>query len=430
MRTALIHDWLTGMRGGEKVLEALSERFPAAPIYTLIHNRGSVSAAIEIHEIRSSFIQKLPGAATKYQRYLPFFPAAIERFDLRGFDLVLSTSHCVAKGVVIHPGTKHLCYCHTPMRYVWSAYEEYFGEGRVGTIASWVLPFVASYLRNWDVTSALRVDSFAANSAHVQARIERYYGRPARVIHPLVDTEFYTPDPGVSREGFYLVVTALVPYKRVELVLEAAKRRPIEVVIVGSGVEQERLEREAPSSVRFLGWQDANALRDLYRRCRALFFPGEEDFGIVPVEAQACGAPVIGLGRGGLLETVREDESGVFFREPRAEDLVAAIDRFESQEFSTAAVRRNAERFGRERFEDEVTEWLLEDGPKGIFDDARPEVPAAESGSGDRPDAPGRPDAPDRPDVLDRADAPDRPDVPDRADVPDPGPDASLPVQS
>ena len=362
MRTALIHDWLTGMRGGEKVLEAFCERFPIAPVYTLVHNRGTVSPAIESHPIRTSFIQNLPGASGRYQRYLPLFPAAIERFDLRGFDLVLSTSHCVAKGVVVHPGTRHLCYCHTPMRYVWSAYEEYFGAGRVGAPASWFLPFVAGYLRQWDVTSVPRVDSFAANSEHVRKRIERFYGRPARVIHPLVDVDFYAPDPAVAREGFYLVVTALVPYKRVELVLAAARRRPIEVVIVGTGVERERLEEEAPSSVRFLGWQDARALRDLYRRCRALLFPGEEDFGIVPVEAQACGAPVIGLGRGGLLETVREGESGVFFQEASEDALVGAIDRFEAGFVQTNAVREGALRFGRGRFETEIGEWLAEEG--------------------------------------------------------------------
>lgn len=365
MRSVLIHDWLTGMRGGEKVLEALCDRFPLAPICTLVHNRGSVSAAIESHEIRTSFIQRLPAAASRYQRYLPLFPVAIERFDLRGFDLVLSSSHCVAKGVVVPPGARHLCYCHTPMRYVWSAYEEYFGATRVSPPASWILPLVATWLRQWDVVSTVRVDSFAANSAHVRRRIERFYGRPARVIHPLVDLDFYTPDPTVRREGFYLVVTALVPYKRVDLVVAAARRRAVEVVVVGTGVERERLQASAPPNVRFVGWQSAAALRDLYRRCRALLFPGEEDFGIVPVEAQACGAPVVGLGRGGLLETVHEEESGIFFAEPTESALVAALDRFEGEIFADDVIRNGVLRFGRDRFEAEIGDWIAEDGPEG-----------------------------------------------------------------
>ncbi|MBK8230290.1 MAG: glycosyltransferase [Candidatus Eisenbacteria bacterium] len=359
MKVALVQDWLTGMRGGEKVFERFCRRFPEAPIYTLVHVPGSVSGAIESHPIHASFVQGLPGAQKRYQRYLPLFPAAIERFDLRGYDLVLSSSHCAAKGVIVHPGTRHLCYCHTPMRYVWSSYEEYFGSGRVSGLAARVLPFVASYLRQWDQLSASRVDSFAANSAHVARRIRRYYGRDARVIHPWVDVDFFTPEG--PREDFYLVVTALVPYKRVDLVLEAARRLDRPFVIVGDGVERERLERNAPANVRFLGWLPEEPLRDFYRRCRALLFPGEEDFGIVPVEAQATGAPVIGLGRGGLLETVREDERGVFFAEPTADQLCAAIERFESRGWEHAAIRDGVLSFGPTRFEAEIDRWLADE---------------------------------------------------------------------
>ncbi len=358
MKVALVQDWLTGMRGGEKVFEAFCRRFPDAPVYTLVHVPGSVSAEIERHTIHTSFVQSLPGARKSYQRYLPLFPAAIERFDLRGFDLVLSSSHCAAKGVVVHPGTVHLTYCHTPMRYVWSSYEEYFGRDRVGGLAGKILPFIASQLRLWDAVSSARVDSFAANSAHVAKRIRRYYGRDARIIHPWVDIDYYTP--AGEREDFYLVVTALVPYKRIDLVLEAARRLPRPFVIVGDGVERARLMREAPSNVRFLGWLPAEPLREYYRRCRALLFPGEEDFGIVPVEAQATGAPVIGLGRGGLLETVRSPESGVFFAEPTAEALAAAILRFEQMSFDASAIRNGVLRFGPDRFEREVDVWLTE----------------------------------------------------------------------
>jgi glycosyltransferase involved in cell wall biosynthesis len=361
MKIALVHDWLTGMRGGEKVLEAICQRFPGVPIYTLLHVPGSVSPEIEAHPIHTSFIQKLPGAQTRYQRYLPLFPSAIERFDLRGYDLIVSTSHCVAKGVIPHPGSVHLCYCHTPMRYVWSAYEEYFGEGRHPAPLSWFLPLMATYLRQWDVISNPRVDGFAANSAHVRKRIERYYGRKARVIHPPCDVDFYTP--GGNREDFYLIVTALVPYKRVELVLEAMRRVPRPLVIVGDGVERERLEAMAPPGVVFRAWTEPEDLRDLYRRCRALIFPGEEDFGIVPVEAQACGAPVVGLGRGGLLETVRDGTSGVFFTDPTPEALLDALARFEERLFDGAAIRQGALRFSPERFIDEFDAWMEAEGP-------------------------------------------------------------------
>jgi len=386
MKAALVHDWLTGMRGGEKVLETFCERFPEAPVYTLVHRPDSVSDTISSHPIHTSFIDRLPGAHGSYQRYLPFFPSAIERHDLRGFDLVLSSSHCVAKGVVVHPGTRHLCYCHTPMRYVWSSYEDYFGEGRVKAPASWILPFVASYLRQWDAITAQRVDSFAANSAHVRKRIERYYDRSARVIHPPADVDYYTPtlgpiEPGEEatpdageREGqlpssipdeYYLVVSALVPYKRVDLILEAVRRQPKPVVIIGDGVERRALEAAATSDVHFVGWQPRELLREYFRKARALLFPGEEDFGIVPVEAQAAGTPVIGWGVGGLLETVRPDVSGVFFAEPTADSLARAIVRFESKPWDRDEIRRGVLKFGPERFAREINEWIEEDGHLG-----------------------------------------------------------------
>lgn len=364
IQVGLVQDWLTGMRGGEKVFEAFCQRYPDAAVYTLVHRRGSVSPSIESHPIHTSFIQRLPRGVRNYQRYLALFPAAIERFDLRGLDLVISSSHCAAKGVVVHPGTRHLCYCHTPMRYVWAAYEEYFGGGRYGGPARALLPVLASGLRQWDLSTNVRVDSFAANSAHVAARIRRYYGREARVIHPWVDVDYYTP--AGEAEDFYLIVTALVPYKRIDLALEAIRLRPRPLVIVGDGVERRRLERIAPRGVRFTGWLGAEELRAYYRRCRALLFPGEEDFGIVPVEAQACGRPVVGLGRGGLRETVRERVSGLFFAAPEPGSLAAAMEECEGTRWDAAEIRRGTERFGRPRFEAEVDAWLREDGPPAL----------------------------------------------------------------
>jgi glycosyltransferase involved in cell wall biosynthesis len=358
MRVALVHDWLTGMRGGEKCFEVLCELYPEAPVYTLVHRPGSVSAQIEKHPIKTSFLQHAPLGRTRYQRYLPLFPVAIERFDLRGFDLVLSSSHAVAKGVVVHPGTRHISYCHTPMRYVWLAYEHYFGGGRYRFPTSWLLPPVATWLRTWDVVSARRVDHFIANSHNVAARIRRYYDREASVVHPWVDTEAFTPDPATAREDFYLVISALVPYKRVDMAVAAARQLDRPLVIVGSGVERGRLQRAAGARTRFLGWLPQEKLVDLLRRARALLFPGEEDFGIVPLEAMACGTPVVAYGAGGVRETVVDGETGVLFHEQHSDALIAALQRLDAMDFSERAARRCAERFSRDRFREQIVKEI------------------------------------------------------------------------
>jgi glycosyltransferase involved in cell wall biosynthesis len=350
VKVALVHDWLTGMRGGEKCLEAFCELFPEAPIYTLVHRPGSVSPTIEAHPIHTSFIQRAPAGPAHYQRYLPLYPLAIERFDLRGYDLVLSSSHAVAKGVIVHPGTTHVCYCHTPMRYVWHAYEDYFGRGRYRFPVSWGLAWTATWLRTWDVASTSRVDHFVANSTNVASRIRRYYGRAASVVHPPLETDRFTPDPGVAREDFYLVISALVPYKRLELAIEAARRRGRRLIVIGSGVERRRLARLGGPQVDFLGWLPDAALVDHLRRARALLFPGEEDFGIVPLEAMACGTPVVAYAAGGALETVVDGETGVFFAESTTDALVAALERLERLELSPDAGRARALQFSRARF--------------------------------------------------------------------------------
>lgn len=359
MKVALVHDWLTGMRGGEKCLEVFCEIFPEAPIYTLVHRPGSVSRAIESHEIHTSFIQRAPWGRGHYQRYLPFYPIAIERFDMRGYDLVLSSSHAAAKGVVIHPHTRHLCYCHSPMRYVWLHHEQYFGGGRYRFPTSWLLAAASTWLRMWDVTSAQRVDRFAANSHNVAARIRRYYGREASVVHPWVDTAAFTPDAAATREDFYLIISALVPYKRIDLAIRAVQRLGRRLVIIGSGVERKRLERLAGKSrVSFEGWQSQARLVETLRRTRALLFPGEEDFGIVPLEAMACGTPVVAYGAGGALETVIDGETGVFFPRQDVDALVAALLRLDALDVPPAAARRRAELFSRERFRKEILEEI------------------------------------------------------------------------
>jgi glycosyltransferase involved in cell wall biosynthesis len=338
------------MRGGEKVLEVFCEMFPDAPIYTLLHIKGSVSPLIERHRIETTFVQRLPKVATKYRNYLPLFPTAIETFDMGGYDLVLSSSHCVAKGIIPHAGTTHISYVHTPMRYVYEMYDQYFGPRQMGRLKRCIIPFFANYLRLWDAATSGRVDHYIANSENVRRRIQRHYRRDATVIWAPVDTQrlSLSEKPG----DYYLVVSALVPYKRVDLAVAAAARLSRRLVIVGTGPERAGLERLAGPNVQFLGWQSDDQVRDWYAGCRALLFPGEEDFGIVPLEAQACGKPVIAFGRGGALETVRDGETGIFFAEQTVDSLAGAMKRLEEEggRFVPARIRDHAMKFDRAEF--------------------------------------------------------------------------------
>lgn len=346
LRVALVHDWLTGMRGGEKCLEVLCELFPQAPLYTLIHVRGSVSPTIEDRPIHTSFVQRLPGAATHYRRYLPLFPKAIESLDLTGYDLVISTSHCVAKGVSTRPGSLHICYCHTPMRYVWDQYEEYFGKDRAGVATRLAMSVAAPYLRAWDVRTADRVHHYIANSRNVQERISRIYHRTSEVICPPVDVERFTVS-NRPRE-FAVMVTALVPYKRVDLAVESFNRSGKRLVIVGKGPEFEHLRSAARSNVEFLGWKSDDELAELYQRATMLIFPGEEDFGIVPLEAMASGTPVVAYGKGGALETVVDGKTGVFFKDQNVDSLDDALRRAASITWNAGQIREHARLFSRD----------------------------------------------------------------------------------
>jgi glycosyltransferase involved in cell wall biosynthesis len=352
LRVAIVHDWLTGMRGGEKVLLSLCRLFPEAPIFTLLHVRGTLTPELEAREIRTTFVQRLPDVERRYRSYLPLFPAAAASWDLSGFELVVSSSHCVAKGARVPAGALHLCYCHTPMRYVWDRFDDYFGPGRVPRAAGWAIGVVAEALRAWDAATAPGVHAFAANSAYVAARICRYYGRAAEVIPPPVDTDFFDPGPDPDAPGRYdLIVSALAPYKRLELALEAYRGTGRRLKIVGTGPEQARLSALAPPEVELLGRVDDLALRELYRSCRAVLMPGVEDFGIVPLEAMACGRPAVVFAEGGGPESVVEGETGILFREPTAASLRAAIDSLERVRFNGAALRTRAIAFRREVFE-------------------------------------------------------------------------------
>ena len=358
-RIALVHDWLNGMRGGEKCLEELCELFPTATLFTLLHREGSTSHAIERMHIATSFVQRLPYSDSLYRYYLPLFPAAIEQFDLRSFDLVISSSHCVAKGVVPRPDALHVCYCHTPMRYVWDQYELYFGKGQAGLLIRLTGPVFANYLRTWDVAGSSRVDEFIANSKHVQLRIKRYYRRDSTVIYPPVDVSAFRISE--KDEGYFMIVSALVSYKRIDLAIEAFNRTSERLVIVGSGPAERRLKALAGKNIEFAGWTTPAELRGYYENCRALIFPGEEDFGITAVEAQACGKPVIGYARGGVLETVVGTggrKTGLFFDEPSTESLIRVLKEFRREDFLPSVLRRNAERFARPIFTRRITRFL------------------------------------------------------------------------
>ena len=359
-RVALVHDWLTGMRGGEKILEVLCELFPSADIFTLFHVPGSVSSTIERHPIHTSLIQWMPFAAAYYRRYLPLFPFAIEQVNLDGYELVISTSHCVAKSVVPPGRARHLCYCLSPMRYAWDQFDAYFGSDRVGLVASrWFYRPVMARMARWDAATAGRADRFVAISQYVAGRIRRYYNREASIVYPPVDTVFYCP-ADVPAESHFLIVSALVPYKRVDLAIEACRRRGAALRIIGEGPERRRLERQAGESAVFLGSRSDEEIRDEYRRALAVLLPGEEDFGIVPLEAQACGRPVVAYGRGGAEETVIDGETGVLFQDATVESLAAALDRVANTSFDSERMRGHAERFSRERHVEQLRSVIEE----------------------------------------------------------------------
>jgi glycosyltransferase involved in cell wall biosynthesis len=358
MRVALVHDWLTGMRGGEKVLEVLCERYPAAELFTLVHVPGTVSPVIERLRIHTSALQHLPGAARYYRQYLPLFPRLIESFRLRDFDLIISSSHCVAKSVIVEPEAVHLCYCHTPMRYAWDQFDAYFGPARLGAVPSAIMRRVMDRLARWDRETAGRVRRFVTNSRYVAQRIRRYYNREASVVYPPVDTVFFRPAPLLPIDRHCLVVSALVPYKRIEVAIEACGLAGVPLRIVGQGPERATLERRASASganVTFLGRLPDEAVRDEYSSAALVLMPGEEDFGIVPLEAQSCGRPVVAYARGGALESIRPDETGLLVEDDAPQAFAAAIERGLARSFDSTAIRRHAETFGRDRFGDAIT---------------------------------------------------------------------------
>ncbi len=347
-KVGLCHDWLTGMRGGERVLELLGDGFPDATIHTLIHKPEAVGERINRHAIQTSPLQKVPGIFEHYRAFLPVMPLMARTWEpAADLDLMVSSSHCVAKAIRVAPRTRHLCYCFTPMRYAWLFREDYFPHPAKRAVLA--APLAA--LRAWDKRVSSRVHRFVAISEHVRERIQRFYGREADVVYPPADTGYFCP-AAVPREDFDFLISALVPYKKVDLAVRAYSRSGHPLKVMGSGSGLEALRRIAGPNVEFLGRQPDEVLREHYRRCRFLIFPGEEDYGIVPVEAMACGTPVIAFARGGVTETVRDGASGVFFHQQTEASLLAAVDAAAAKTWDRAAIRARSESFGIQAFLD------------------------------------------------------------------------------
>ena len=356
MRVAIVHYWLVGMRGGEKVVEALCKMYPQADIFTHAYAPDSISPVIKAHRIQTSFIGRLPFSATRYKSYLPLMPMALEQLDLRGYDLVISSESGPAKGIIPPSNATHICYCHSPMRYVWNMFHDY--RERTGFLNRLLMPPAAHYIRNWDAISASRVHEFVANSATVARRIETYYRRSATVIYPPVDTDAFGPVPEQERGDYHLMVGELVRYKRPELAIEAFNRLQKPLVVIGGGEMLRELRTLAGPHVTMLGPQPFAVLKHHYARCQALIFPGEEDFGIVPVEAMASGRPVIAYGKGGATETVQEGVTGTFFQEQSVDALIAAIERCKAIAPRPEALVERASEFSVERFTTAMGEFI------------------------------------------------------------------------
>ncbi len=363
MKTALVYDWFAdGAGGGEKAFEAIYELFPS-PIYTLLRSPNVIQGTrYEQEQIHTTFIQNLPRALRSYRSYLPLFPFAIEQLDLSSYDLILSCSHCVAKGVLTHADQIHLSYCYTPMRYAWDLYHQYLRESNLQKgLKAKIAQFFLHYIRLWDAQTTHRVDAFSAISHYVAKRIKKTYAREARVIYPPVATDFYTP--GTQKEEYYLAASRFVPYKKIDLIVETFSTTPErKLLVIGDGPDRDKIKGKAGKNIEFLGYQSNDVLKSYLQRAKAFVFAAVEDFGILPVEAQSCGTPVIALARGALLETVKAGQTGVFFEEQTVASLRSALDRFESgSDLDPLFIRAHAEKFGKERFNREFRLWVDEE---------------------------------------------------------------------
>jgi glycosyltransferase involved in cell wall biosynthesis len=356
MKVALVHDYLNQYGGAEKVLEVFTEIFPDAPIYTLVYDPKLIDKILPGKEIRASFLQRIPFARSHHRLFPPLMPLATERFDLSEYDLVLSDSAAFSKGVITKPETLHICYCHTPIRYAWDDSHKYVREFNIPFWAKPFVPLFMNYLRLWDREAAFRVDKFICNSEFVANRIRKYYKSESEVIHPPVDVEKFFP--GEKIEKYFLMVGRLLVYKRFDLAIEAFNELGLPLKIIGTGPEMKKLKKRANWNIEFLGDVDNDKLREYYQNCQALIFPQEEDFGIVAVEAMACGRPVIAYRGGGALESIKEGETGIFFNEQKTDSLVAAVKKFSSKEFNSHGIHNHAKKFDKKIFSEKIKKFV------------------------------------------------------------------------
>ncbi len=361
MKLAIVHDGLAtagGAGGAEAVLQVLHELFPEAPIYTTVFNPGRMPPEFGQMDIRTSFVQKLPFAKTKYQLYLPLMPTAVEQFDLTEYDIVLSCNHSVAKGVITRPDTLHICYCYTPMRYAWEFYYQYLELENFSWALKRLIPVFMNYIRQWDVLSSNRVDHYACISRTVSKRIQKHYRRESEVIFPPVDTSLFKLSDHIS--NYFLIVSRMVTYKRLDIAVDAFNQLELPLIIVGDGPERKRLEKKAKTNIKFLGRQPEQVVRDYYAECQAFIFTAEEDFGITAVEAQASGRPVIAYGKGGSLETIIDGTTGKLFHEQTAVALSRAVKAFDPKRFDPHKIRDHALNFDKKVFERKMQNFIKE----------------------------------------------------------------------
>jgi glycosyltransferase involved in cell wall biosynthesis len=372
MKTAIIHEWLVNYAGSERVLEQIVKLFPDADLFCQVDFMPDSERGFILNKKAvTSFIQKLPFAEKKYRIYLPLMPFAVRRFDVSGYDVIISNSHSVAKGVRKNPGQVQICYCHTPMRYAWDLKEQYLKESGLNSgVKGSIVKFILNRIRNWDYNTAQQVDHFIANSYYIRDRIRRSYGRDAAVIYPPVDVDSFQLNE--NKDKYFLAVSRMVPYKKMDLIVEAFSEVGLPLAVIGDGPDLGKVKKKAGKNIDFLGFQDVSVLKEYMQRARAFVFAAEEDFGIVPVEAQACGTPVIAFGKGGITETVipyrgleggdKPPPTGIFFEEQTPAALISAVKEFMTVEdkFDPYEIRKNAERFGVERFRKEFKEYLKE----------------------------------------------------------------------
>jgi glycosyltransferase involved in cell wall biosynthesis len=360
MKVALIQDWLTEQGGAEKVFATLYELYPDADIYTLVYNDEILQKLnIPRDKVTASFIQKLPFAGKKYRNYLPLFTKAIESFDLSDYDLIISSSSCVAKGVLTSANQMHICYCHSPVRYGWDLYFQYLNSSGLNkmNLKAWYVKSVLHKLRIWDIISTNRVDYFISNSNHIRRRILKTYGKEAVTIYPPVFVNDF--DSSRPKEDYYFTCSRLVPYKKVDLIVEAFAKMPDKkLVVIGTGPDMDKIKKMKTANIELLGYQPFTMLKEYMEKAKAFVFAAEEDFGIVVVEAQACGTPVIAFGKGGSLETVKNNDTGLFFYEQNVDAIIEAVTSFEKLQFDSATIRKHAEQFSVERFKREIINFV------------------------------------------------------------------------